>query len=547
MIFFRKPVIQQLTYLFGLLAVMTFASVIIYQNSGLKLHFFHESAYPLLYSESNLQTGSLYSSSFMGREISPISWPFFGSLVLLLFDGKVSIAAHVVYAMSFATSFLIVAVWYVRSLKFHMLSSLIFIGLIFTTFTFAPTRYGLLDQVWLWPMNSYGVQDLFVLICTVLIHKYISNKENFSSKNHATKTSLLFALIAFAILGFNGLRGLLMVGGGLIIGMIVDYVVQNRGRLVVARDKLVLPAVLALASSLGIFVTKLSFSGVPQPFQTSHTISTLTGSEDLGHRLSAFFWGWLQLFGAVPIPGKSVFSIENVFLISKMTLAAALFVLIIVKIFNVYKEKSDIERILTYRLGFILLVTFSAAMLSDTAGTERYLIPLQFGVIFIVPFWLDKIIQREQKPLIVSVSFILIPLMAFSIVNLSRFGVDDYKKTELYELSQHLKENNLHYGFFTPWQSDALILNQFSDGEVRVQPVDIDSRGLIQHIHSNSILFEDGSNKEFFVLIPRNELELQKQLEPIVNNAFDSEEWGSWQILRFRADQLKSVIRPALK
>jgi hypothetical protein len=110
-----------------------------------------------------------------------------------------------------------------------------------------------------------------------------------------------------------------------------------------------------------------------------------------------------------------------------------------------------------------------------------------------------------------------------------------------------LKKNNLNYGFFTPWQSDALILNQFSDGEVRVQPVDIDSKGLIQHIHSNSILFEDGSNKEFFVLIPQNDLKAQKQLEPIVDNAFDSEEWGSWQILRFRADQLKSVIRPALK
>jgi hypothetical protein len=534
--------VRVLTFSYIVLAALAFASVIIYQNTGLKAHFFHESAYPLLYAEVNLKTNSLFSPFFVGREISPVSWPAVGSLILSVFDGQVSLTAHVVYAATFSVAFLLVGLAYTRVMKFRILSSAIFIALLFTTFNFPPTRYRMLDQVWVWPMNSYGVQDLFSLMCAILIFKVVGTSLIPNGTN--SRAWFLLTSLVFGSLGFNGVRGLLIVSGGLIVGLLVDIYIQwRRGASSPPIAKKLLLSII-LGSTIGAMVTLLLFRGVSQPFVESRLVGTLPNPSQIVERSISYLWSWFDLFGAVPDLTESLLIPHNGFAGLKFIIVLFVSAISVYKLVVVRNSDHFLERVLTYRMGYLFLVTFAAALLTSTAGTSRYLIPLAFGIIFLVPFWIDKLLEDSSKTILWIAASSILPLVLVSSFSLTQYSQDDYKKTELYQLGVFLDEAELKHGFFAPWHSDALVINHFTEGRVRLQPIDVSVFGLNQHVHSDSLHFLDGEQGETsFLLLKTEEASKSEYLEALIASANESQAWRGWTIAVFPRARLLSEIR----
>jgi hypothetical protein len=526
------------TFLFIGLGIVSFISIIWYQTTGLRADFFHESAFPLLYSESNIQNSNLYDPSFRGREISPISWPAFGSLILLMNGGVVSLSAHIIYAVSFSVCFLLACIWFVKTMKFSPLASGVFITLIFTVFTFPPGRYVLLDQVWVWPMNSYGVQDLFSLICATILAKVLSRIEPSMSGWLTLLKDKFFILLTVCmfVLGFNGIRGVLMVGGGILFGVLLEILQTKLGQ---TNQKLKGPLSFLLIILVGVSVvsavwTTYAYQGVPQPWQEAHQIITLSSPSDLVNRVVAYIWSWVSLFGAIPPQTEKIYSLASLFAYFKLAFSLGLLYVAYRKIRNVNRSENQMERILTYRLGFIFLVTFAAALLTDTAGTPRYLIPLYFSIVFLVPFWVDTAVEKQRASVIVALSIMLIPLAIISSFKLTANDTSSYKSNSVYSLAKHLESQGLTKGFVTPWESDALSVNQFSEGNVRVQVVDVTSDGISQHGHSNDYYFSpENLDENTFFVVPTDLINGSVSLSDIRSASQGEERWGTWTILKF--------------
>lgn len=536
------------SWLFVFLACVAVGSVLFYQQTGLKVHFFHESTYPLLYAESNNQNQALFSETFSGREISPISWTPVGSVLLYLFGGKTSLSVHVMYAVSFTLTFLSVCLAYVRLQKFSLYSSAAFITLIFTVVSSVPSRYGQLDQVWIWPMNSYGVQDLFALVCVLLVSPLLRDALDPTIRFGKVRKALTsVSFLVFLVFAFNGTRGALMIGGGIIFGLLLEtYFARTHFESMNRWKVLTLTGLLSTATVIGLMIYSAFSRDIPQPFQTPHTLATLSSADDLMTRIGQYFWGWLKLFDAVPDVGSKLLSFENSLVLLKAAVAVSILVMFFRKLRSATSLSSPVERILTYRTLFIFLVTLSAAIFGDAAGLERYLIPLYFCILFLVPFWLEALIEN-RKFIELSVASIVIGLLALgSVGQLTKFTPDMYKETDLYGLASHLKNQHLGFGFVTPWDSDGMVINQYSEGDVRVQPVDIDDSGLIQHIHSNSLMFESSAYPKevsLFLAIPLTHASELKDIGNLAGPYLSKETWKSWLILTYPKDQLISAIR----
>lgn len=526
------------TFLFIALGIVSFISIIWYQTTGLKVDFFHESAFPLLYSEANIQNSNLYDPSFRGREISPISWPAFGSLILLMNGGVVSLSAHIVYAVSFSVSFLLACIWFVRTMKFSYLASGVFVTLVFTVFTFPPGRYVLLDQVWVWPMNSYGVQDMFSLICATILAKVLSRIETTYSGWLALLKDKFFILLTVClfVLGFNGIRGVLMVGGGILFGVLLELLQTKLGQKnQLLKDPLsYILIILVSVSVVSAVWTTYAFQGVPQPWQEAHQVITLSSPGDLVNRVVAYLWSWVSLFGAIPPQTEKIYSLASLFAYFKLAFSLGLLYVAFRKIRNVNRSEIKMERILTYRMGFIFIVTFAAALLTDTAGTPRYLIPLYFSIVFLVPFWIDAALENKRTSVIGALSIMLIPLAIISSFKLTAYDTSSYKSNSMYSLAKHLESQGLTKGFVTPWESDALSVNQFSEGKVRVQVVDVTSEGISQHGHSNDYYFSlENLDETTFFVVPTDLIDRSVSLNNVRSASQGEEIWGPWTILKF--------------
>lgn len=492
------------------LFLVAFFSVVWYQFSGLKLHFFHEAAYPLLYSKTNIDTGTLFSSVFSGREISPISWPLVGSLLLLL-GGKISLNTHSLYAFSYTLFVLFVSIAFCRVAKFSFFTSIFFLILIFTTFGSAPSRYNWLDQVWIWPMNSYGVYDFFSLICFICVLKTM-RLNVLESKSNGPETSknlsywVILSAIIFFLFALNGTRGFLIVPASILTAIFMIGILKRNPFAKVNNKHWLIVLTLTFFACSGLIIIQHLTTGVYQPWQDPHKIATLNNFGEFRDRLASIPYTWLTLFDAIPQSGLSVFALENITHISNTFFAVLLFVTPFLRLRFIADDSitSNVpERVMTYRFLFVLAIVLIASIYGSSAYTPRYLLPLAYASLFVFPFYVDSWWKDKRYGVLALILILTAPAYIQSVKNLTRYSFVQYKESQFHKLANILESEGLSFGFAGPWHTDIITLNQYSGGKIELALIDPEDNKMQPHLHGDKRWFNQSYHQGLtFVALP---------------------------------------------
>ena len=519
-----------LVFLAALLAVVW------YQFTGLKLHFFHESAFPLLYAETNLDTVTFFSGRFSGREISPASWPAIGSLLMLL-GGKVSIGTHSVYALSFTLFVLLVGTIFCKVAKFSYFTGILFLTTVFIAFGPIPSQYQWLDQVWIWPMNSYGVYDFFSLACFVIVLKLFEDKTSGPDSSDILKQKtfrnwLLLAMGVFFLFSLNSVRGFLVILGGVIFSLVFEKLVKPAPFAKAERKDWGIIVALVVASLAGLLLVKATTAGIPQYWQDPHKMATISNGNDFRDRLNSMPFTWLTLFNAIPAQGKSIFSHENIVCLSNTMLATVLLLIPLFRLNTVARQSDGMARaetLMTYRLLFILVMLLIATLYGTSAGTPRYLLPLAYSALFVFPFYIEAWLKEKRYGLIAIVVALLAPAYINSIVELTKYSPRDYKENKFYRMAKVLESEGLTFGYAGPYETNALTINHFSGGKVRVALVDPHNNTLQPHRHADKQWYRNEYHHgRTFVALPANlatSNEKNKKLRTAAIKTISFEDW----------------------
>lgn len=514
----------QYIYLLGvILFLVAFSSIVYYQLTGLKLDFYHESAFPLLYAQTNLETLLPYSPRFSGREIAPITWPLLQSIPLL-FGAKVSVHLHAITSVIFTLFTLFCCFLYCKVNKFSKFTSIFFSTLIYISFVLPPSTYSWLDQVWVWPMNSYGIYDFFSLICLSLLINYIDNNKKINKG--------LYALLAvYFLFGLNGTRSLIMVTFPAIFGLSA-YLLSTQDPL--NRNKWFYWYVVlgvGVATVAGSILTKLIWHDIPQPFQDPQKVFGLNSREEFRDKLSFFIHTWLTLFDGLPKSGSSMFSFEGIRHITNSIFSITILTIPFVRFLK--NQKSSSELITTYRFVFILLIIFIANIYGNASLSVRYLIPLAYSALFIVPFYFEDWIKLKKYGYIILIIALLVPAYITSVYSLTRYNATSYKSNRVYQLSNFLESKQLTYGYGGPFESNILAVNQFSNAKVHLAI--LDTSPLREHTHGDKIWYHPDNHKGItFVVFPSKFWSENKELQVLTRHSIERLQFEDWVIYVFK-------------
>lgn len=510
--------------------IVAFGSIVYYQLTGLKLDFYHESSFPLLYAQTNLETQLPYSARFSGREIAPITWPLLQS-ILLFFGAKVSIDLHAITSVIFTFFTLYCCYLYCKVNKFSKFTFIFFTILIYTSFILPPSTYSWLDQVWVWPMNSYGIYDFYSLICLSLLINYINVYDKKKNK------SLYFLLAVYFLFGLNGTRSLIMVTIPVIFGLIA-YILStedpfNRVKWGYWR----IAIALVVATVAGSIITNLIWHGIPQPFQDPQKVFGLNNREEFRDKISFFLHTWLTLFNGIPKPGTRMFSFEGIRHITNSVFSIMLLVIPFLRIKGV---KSASEFITIYRYIFILFVIFTATVYGNASLSVRYLIPLAYATLFIVPFYFEDWIKSKKYGYIILIISLIFPAYIASVHGLTRYNLNSYKKNDIYQLSNFLESKGMSYGYGGPYETNILAVNQFSNSKVHLSIIDINP--LRGHIHGDKIWYQPNYHEgSTFIAFPTKFWSENDELKSITKHSFERYEFGNWVIYTFNDNAIKYI------
>ncbi len=528
--------LARLSWLLVLLVALL--ALVWYQFTGLKLHFFHESAYPLLYAETNLDTATFFSGRFSGREISPASWPAIGSLLLLL-GGKVSIGTHSVYALSFTLFALLVGIFFCRAAKFSFFTSVLFLTAVFTAFGPVPSQYHWLDQVWVWPMNSYGVYDFFSLACFAIVLKLFQDEASSLDGSAAARRKtfrnwLLLAMAVFFLFSLNSVRGFLVILGGVIFALVFEKLIKPDPLAKPERKGWGILVALGVASLAGLLLIKVTTAGIPQYWQDPHKMATINNWNDFRDRLNSMPFTWLSLFNAIPVQGKSIFSAENIVCLSNTLLAMTLLLMPLFRLRTVAGQNEGMaraEKLMIFRFLFIFVLLLIATIYGTSAWTPRYLLPLAYAALFVFPFYIEAWLKEKRFGVIAIFIALLAPAYVNSIKELTRFSPSAYQSNKFYRMSKVLESEGLTFGYAGPWRSDVLTVNHFSDGKVRVALLDAENNILQPHRHADKQWYKkDHHHGKTFVALPADVANSNAKNRSLRSSAIKTINFEDWVI-----------------
>lgn len=469
-----------------------FGSICFYQMTGAKLHFFHESAFPLLYANTNLDTFMPFSSRFSGREISPLSWPLVGSVVLLFLP--ISLTAHTITCLLFSLFVALTVTWFCRTAKFTLSATLLILTLFFISYTKLPSYYLWTDQVWVWPMNSYGLYDMFSLISAIavirLIQKYsIDSKTVLSVRDLRVNTGVALSIIWFFTTGLNSTRGFVTISGPVLFAYFFDQALMWRGTLkphvTIATKYIALCGIMTL---LAVAITLHFTNGVPQYYQEPHKYFTIASADELSSRFFSFPASILQLFDAIPEPNQPIFSLYGIIKITVSIFALFLLGIPFFRLSLNNGESRQIERLLIFKYIYTLILLLVTTLYGTSHGNPRYYLPLVYSALFVFTFVINDWTRQKEYGKLFMICALILPSYVHSINILTAYGFHDYKQEKFYRFAQFLKSHDLTYGYGGPYESNILTLWQRSRSAVKLGLVDI--QPLQGHRHADKKLFD---------------------------------------------------------
>ena len=435
----------------------------------------------------------------------------------------------------FSLAFLIGGVFYCRVAKFSFFTTILFLIIIFTVFGEIPSTYHWLDQVWIWPMNSYGVYDLFSLICCTLVFKLLEGGYKDINKdcrfNINQNTLLALTSVIFFLFSLNGTRGFLVICGGVLFSIYFEVLMKRSPWERVNHKEWIVALILTLSSFLGLLIISFLTKDIPQQWQDPYKLATLTDFNQFRDRLISIPYTWFILFNALPTAGQSLFSFLNISHIFNTIFSSLLIGIPLFRITCRHSQMSLNERLMISRLLFLLLMIIVASLYGDSSRTARYLLPLAYGAIFILPFYVDGWLKEKRYGLIAMVLILLTPTYLASIKALTSYSSEEYTANQSYKFAKYLEGQGLQFGFAGPWQSNVLTVNQFSDGKVRVAIIDPDGGKLQPHRHGDKEWYEPKHHiGKTFLALPENIYINNAKAQELHSKAIKTLNYDGWVI-----------------
>lgn len=512
--------------------IINIASMVSYQFGNMRNDFYHEAAFPLLYAKDILDSRVFFSSDFSGREISPISWPIVYALLLLVgFD--TSLATVGIANVLFLLFSLVVLIWFGNTFKVKKTNILLALVLYTTPWGMRPFKYSWVDQVWIWPMNSYGIYELFSLILCIFAFKMMTDVKTIQ-KIRVFCYEYKYCLLVFFLFGLNHNRGLLEIYGpvGFTIFSLSLYSYFNDDEHSFRRNVQVFFATF-LATLLGRILIGILTSGVPQYWQQpSQNFTTLDQSNFPGKLLSPILTIF-QVFGLNPSAGNPVLSFQGIRQLSLIVIVLFLVFLPVVK----YLKSGSFEKLtisgkfMFLHLLYFVVVSFMTSLLTNSSGVIRYSIPLAISAIFFVPFVFSENLKKQVALTLVLI-LALVPNIFSGAYELNRPVDSSYKQSLNYQLMDSLLERNLVYGYAGPWTEDVLVIPFYSNGKIHVSLIDVAPIG--PHLHADKSWFRESSHTgETFVAIPTELVAKEENLQQIALASASRYEVNKWTVLVF--------------
>jgi hypothetical protein len=480
-----------------------------YIFNGLQSAHFHESAYSIAYAKNIMHHG-LYSQTFAGREVALVTWGIILGIVSS-FMGY-GVLSHSISSFILLFFIVFILIIFKKYSKINSFSFCVLLILFFIVFTNEwPSRYSWLDQLWIWPMNSYGVYDFFSLIIMLFLYKIALSDEGIlykDSKRIIPISGYFLVCILSLISGLNGIRGLMVIGIPIICALFgnIVYELVNMNSLNIKTIKLF--SFVSSSMFAGFLINRFMAIGSFQPTQNGHL--NMSQGTFVDH-LSTFINCWFNLFGAeVHESGINLISGVGMAIICKAIFAIILFYVTISFSIQHLNSKNVFYRVFIYKHLGVLGVLLISFLWSEGAYFARYLIPLAYSSFIIFSLYIHTAIKNSRFFLLLAVTLLLLVLPYFQTINgalslnssffklQSTNSVDrSLKEKPLYKLSQFLIKNNLKYGYASPWQADFLTLNLYSNDQVRIGLVDMP--GFVRHWHSDDEWYSPVRGKTFFI------------------------------------------------
>ncbi len=527
-------------YLLSVFLMINLASLIYYQFSNVKSDFYHEAAYPYLYAISDLETNSLFTSRFSGREIAPISWPLINHFLMLFGLDPTFLMVGISNTIFILFSVLVI-IWFGRSFSLNRTQVLLALVLFTTVFGVRPFRYSWMDQVWIWPMNSYGLYELLSLLLCVMAFKMITSPiTDFTFFQVVLKHR--YFLIVFFLFGLNHNRGLLQIYGPVGFALLMLFVLHlgehNRK---LAKIYLQVFSSTLLATLLGRLLIGALTAGVPQYWQQPSQNFTTLDQTNFSYRLLSPVITLLQVFGINPTDGQPVISANGLRILSVFALVVGIvFIPTIRYIQGKNFNKTNLGgKFMFLHLLYFVLVSFLTALFTNSAGVVRYSIPLAISAIFFVPFvFLEN--QPRQKFFIFLVIILLAPNILGGATRLNEPISVDYRQSSNYKLTQSLLENDLNYGFAGPWTEDVLVIPFYSNNKIHISLIDVEPFG--PHLHGDKSWFLEEDHKgKTFVAIPTSMIPSNEKYLMLVKVANSGYTVDKWTVLIFQENPVKLI------
>jgi len=492
-------------------------ALLVYIFTAMKVVHHHESAFTLLYGQNLLEHYGLYSGTFMGREAAYVTWALVAAAMVKVFG--VTLFAHAMTSALFLVLVAGVVIIFCRVTKLSTLSAAFLFLLVFINFNFSHQPYRWFDQVWLWPMNSYGIYDylsmLYLLLAYVLIFGKSKNESNSSPDNICVRKSWGRATGGFLLtmlLSLNSIRGLLTIVLPVLMALFLELIYRQNFNITRLRRAMwaLAPAILGIV--LGIFLHKIGTQDSFQPIQQTHTVF---GTSNITVRLWVFWEKWYELFDALPQAGLPILGFVGLSIVSKFLFSSILF-------FSPFLYAKKIartgvfHRLVLYKHFTILFIVYFA-FLYGTSHQERYLISVAISSFFVFALLINSwIIKREWSKVVLVCLILIIPFL-FSLRFYVKSSVDYLKNPDVelsrnpnYRLTKFLLQNDLSHGFSTNWATSQLTIRMYSQGRIDIGLIDDET--FTPHWHGDMAWYSPRNIAHSFLVV--NDADFQTQFWP---------------------------------
>lgn len=520
--------------------LINISSLIFYQFSNMRSDFFHESAYPYLYAQSDLDSKSIFNSEFSGREIAPISWTLIAHLLLLI-GFKLTFLTVAISNLIFLSFSLAVIVSFGSIFALKKTQILLLLVLFTTIYGVRPFKYSWMDQVWIWPMNSYGIYEIFSLLLCICSYKMLTYPIKALSYLKVF-THNKFYVVPFFIFGLNHNRGLLEIYGPVGFSLLALFLFKTRDKGVIENKRYFQVLVITLtATLLGRILIGLLTVGVPQYWQQPSQFFTTLDQSNFGSKLLSPILTIFQVFGMNPVNGEAVVSGNGVRVLSLFALVVTLVFVPLIRYLNRenFNNLPITGKFMFFHFVYFVLVGFLTSIFTNSAGIIRYFIPLAISALFFAPFAFSENFKKQTLYISITIMF-LAPSIFLGAKHINEPLDVTYRETSNFLLTQSLLERNLDYGFAGPWTEDVLNIPFYSGGKIHVSLIDVAPVG--PHLHADkSWFFESDHKGATFVAFPTDAVLKDTKFVNLIRTADSQYVIDKWTVLIYVENPAKLI------